>query len=271
MKSVVNSLSLTHFKLVSYDRTKCKQPKQHEINRKLLIKCFRGNDKTSLWSCRFACVAQYLLSKFLESCAGKSSFTRAVTGKAREMWWSSHGQTYFRSVPQGRKSIEARVEEFWTALINHSQRKPTPLCKVVQHARAHEMLNLCTLSWKEIDRPYCIEFRQATNTPVLNDGKHHHWREKDRFQVYALSNLNLIFIRKNNNRWKFTGTLWQNRDAYKDTIIIHVVKFGKTTRQFTTIKLQSSEILEVEDKRNGKWKVKILDTNPYTKDSFLSQ
>lgn len=63
---------------------KSKQPKQHEINRKLLIKCLWGNDKTALWTYRFACVAQYLPNKFLESRAGERQFAPVVTGKPRK-------------------------------------------------------------------------------------------------------------------------------------------------------------------------------------------
>lgn len=76
-KRLWNGLQLSlagWFFLFTNVQPKSKQPKQHGINRKLLIKCFWGNDKTSLWTYRFACVAQYLSSKFLKSCAGEKQF-----------------------------------------------------------------------------------------------------------------------------------------------------------------------------------------------------
>ena len=78
-----SNLYLTCTFLFLYVEPKSKQPKQHEINRKLLIKCFWGNDKTALWTYRFACVAQYLPSKFLGR-AGERQFAPVVTGKPRK-------------------------------------------------------------------------------------------------------------------------------------------------------------------------------------------
>lgn len=88
---------------------------------------------------------------------------------------------------------------------------------------------------------------------IVTEGK------KDKFQVYALCNLYLIiFIRKNNNKWKFTGTMWQESVADKVSITVNVAKLGETTRQLTTNKLKSSEILEVLGKRISKPKSRFL-------------
>lgn len=197
------SIHLTCLLLFPNVKPKSKQPKQLEINRKLLIKCFWGNDKTALWTYRFACVAQYLPSKFLESRAGERQFAPVVTGKVRKgddlcprgntlpiiSHRSGNLQSYALCNFERLSSINVRNNSVhlqgWRA-----------------RASAHDLFHLFALSQRKINPLYWVRLWQIFNTPPQET----EWREKG--PVDALRNRYLlIFIRNINNKWNLTGTI----------------------------------------------------------------
>lgn len=236
----------------SQRRTKSKQPKQHEINRKLLIKCFWGNDKTALWTYRFACVAQYLPSEFLKSRAGEKQFVPVVTGKVRKgddpcprantlpilSHRSGSLQSYALSNSERLSSINVKKNSF------HLQ-------NCWARATAHDSFYLCTLSRRKINQLYRVPLTEnsiyhlLTSTSTAVKGK----MKNAQFMPYVIFILSSLFATSIINE-NSQEQLWQKTTVTSQST--------QTFPQLTTNNLKSSEIVQVSDKRIRKRKSSFL-------------
>lgn len=247
MGTFSTSIHLTCLLLFPNVKPKSKQPKQLEINRKLLIKCFWGNDKTALWTYRFACVAQYLPSKFLESRAGERQFAPVVTGKVRK------GDDH---CPRGSTLpiISHRSGNLQSyALCNFERLSSVNVRNNSVHlqgwrarASTHDLSYLFAMSQRKINPLYWVRLWQIFNTPPQETER----REKR--PIDALRNRYLlILIRNINNKWKLTGTIVTESVRDNRNLDRHFHILQQTSSK-------SSEIVQVSDKRIRKRKSSFL-------------